>query len=144
MMTPTKEGHEMTIHQTTINYLNARKAFEQAEKAKAQAEAELKQALAKSGVDFSIADGTKVLLVNGERPSYDVKKLYALVSEQVFGIVTKSEIDGKKFKEAVSLGLIESDVAEAVTTVTAYQQIRVTDIASESAKADKGTATKVA
>jgi hypothetical protein len=132
----------MTLHQITLTYLNARQELEQAEKAKAQAEAELKQALAKAGTDFSIVNGTKVAVVSGERPSYDAQKLFALVSGELFGQVTKTEIDGKKFKSAVELGLIASDVAEAVTKVTAYQQVRVTDLAS--ASAGEGKATKVA
>jgi PP-loop superfamily ATP-utilizing enzyme len=124
-------------------YLVAREALEVAEKAKAEAEAILKEALARAGVDFAIADGMKVTVVQGERPAYDAEALRDLVSPAVFKKVTKSAIDGKKFKSAIEVGVIKSDVADAVTKVTAYEQVRVTDLnKAEATKEVK--ATKVA
>ena len=124
-------------------YLVAREALEIAEKAKAEAEAILKEALARAGVDFAIADGMKVTVVQGERPAYDAEALRDLVSPTVFKKVTKSAIDGKKFKSAIEVGVIKSDVADAVTKVTAYEQVRVTDLnKAEATKEVK--ATKVA
>lgn len=129
----------MNLTQVTLNYLNARQEADKAEKAKAKAEAELKQAYALAGVDFNIADGLKVAIVNGERPKYDIDALASLVSPTILKKVTKTEIDGKKFKAGVELGTITPEVAEAVTTVTNYQQVRVTDLAkeNEAEKADK-------
>ena len=50
---------------------------------------------------------------------------------------------GKKFKSAIEVGVIKSDVADAVTKVTAYEQVRVTDLnKAEATKEVK--ATKVA
>jgi len=46
-------------------------------------------------------------------------------------------VDGKKFKSAVEVGVIKADVAEAVTTITAYEQIRVTEL--KGAKTEKVT-----
>lgn len=132
----------MNLTQITLNYLNARQQVEQAEKAKAQAEAELKQAYAMAGIEFNIADGLKVALVNGERPKYDIETLTNLVSPAVLKKVTKTEIDGKKFKAGIEMGLIKPEVAEAVTTITNYQQVRVTDIAGEAS--DTGAVAKVA
>jgi hypothetical protein len=51
-------------------------------------------------------------------------------------------VDGKKFKSAVEVGLIKADVAEAVTTVTPYEQIRVTEL--KGASSESVTAEKVA
>jgi hypothetical protein len=86
----------------------------------------------RAGTDFAIVDGVKVAVIKGERPSYDAEALKALVSDKTFKMVTKATVDGKKFKSALDLGTIKADIAEAVTKVTAYEQIRVTEV-----KADK-------
>lgn len=134
----------MNITQITLNYLNAKQALEQAEKAKAQAEAELKQAYAVAGVDFNIVDGQKVALVNGERPKYNAEILASLVSPAVYKKVVKTEVDGKKFKAGVEMGTIKPEVAEAVTTVTAYQQVRVTDLRKSGEAEGEATVSAVA
>lgn len=133
----------MNTTQATLNYLEARKALEVAEKAKAQAEAILKQILATNGVDFSVVDGTKVAVVKGERPNYDAEALRDLVSPNVFRMVTKATVDAKKFRSAIELGKVKSDVAEAVTSVTHYEQIRVTELKNEATE-DEGRNRKVA
>jgi hypothetical protein len=84
--------------------------------------------LAKEGVDYAVVDGIKVAVVKGERPSYSVEMLKDLVSDKVFKTVTKFAVDGKKFKSAVEVGVIKADIAQAVTTITAYEQIRVTEL----------------
>jgi len=117
----------MNTTQATINYLEARKALEIAEQAKAQAEAILKEVLAKTGTDFSVVDGVKVAVVKGERPNYDAEALRDLVSPNLFRTVTKAAVDTKKFRAAVEIGKITSEVADAITTVTHYEQIRVTE-----------------
>ena len=117
-----------TLTQSVIDYLNARKACEEADKAKARAEAELQQAYAKAGVDFAVVNGTKVAIVKGERPKYDPTRLAELVTSEVFASVTKQEVDGTKWKAALTLGNIDPEVAEAVTTLTTYQQVRVTQV----------------
>lgn len=134
----------MNITQITLNYLNARQALDEAEKAKAQAEAELKQAYALAGLEFNVVDGQKVALVNGERPKYDIETLTNLVSPAILKKVTKTEVDGKKFKAGIEVGLIKPEVAEAVTTVTNYQQVRVTDLAKSEEASDAGKIAKVA
>ena len=131
------------ITQVTLNYLNARQALEDAEKAKAQAEAELKQAYAIAGIEFNIADGQKVALVRGERPKYDIATLASLVSPAVLKKVTKTEVDGTKFKAGIEIGIITPEVAEAVTTATVYSQVRVTDLA-KSEEASDSPAVRVA
>lgn len=126
----------MNTTQATLNYLEARKALEVAEKAKAQAEAILKQVLATNGVDFSVVDGTKVAVVQGERPNYDAEALRDLVSPNVFRMVTKATVDAKKFRSAIELGKVKSDVAEAVTSVTHYEQVRVTELKNEATEVE--------
>jgi hypothetical protein len=134
----------MNITQITLNYLNARQALDEAEKAKAQAEAELKQAYALAGLEFNVMDGQKVALVNGERPKYDIETLTNLVSPAILKKVTKTEVDGKKFKAGIEVGLIKPEVAEAVTTVTNYQQVRVTDLAKSEEASDAEKIVKIA
>lgn len=108
--------------------LAKREALEIAQQELAQAEASFKLELAKEGVDYAVVDGIKVAVVKGERPSYSVEMLKDLVSDKVFKTVTKFAVDGKKFKSAVEVGVIKADVAQAVTTITAYEQIRVTEL----------------
>lgn len=133
----------MNSKTATKAYLEARKAFEIAEAIKKQAEAEMKQALAREGAEFAIVDGTKVSVVQGERPNYDADALRALVDEATFEAVTKTAVDGSKMKSAIKVGMVTSEVAEAVTTVTLYEQVRVTELVSEEV-AEATKASKVA
>ena len=127
----------MNSKTATKAYLEARKAFEQAEAIKKQAEAEMKKALAEAGMDFAIVDGVKVTIVQGERPNYDAEALRGLVSEEVFETVTKTAVDGSKMKSAIKVGMVTAEVAEAITTVTYYDQVRVTEVAKAEADAPK-------
>lgn len=127
----------MTLANITKIYLEARSALEQAEQAKAQAEAALKEAFAKNGATYTVIDGIKVSLIEAERAKYDADALAQLIKPALYKQVTKVEIDGKKLKAAIELGTIKPDVAQAVTTKTVYQQIRVAELA----KAEKATAT---
>lgn len=125
----------MNSKTATKAYLEARKAYEKAEAIKKQAEAEMKKALAEAGMDFAIVDGVKVTIVQGERPNYDTEALRALVDEATFEAVTKTAVDGSKMKSAIKVGMVTSEVAEAVTTVTYYDQVRVTEVAQAGAEA---------
>ena len=116
------------ITNTAKQVLEMREALATAEQNLAKAEASFKLELAKQVVDFAVVDGVKVAVVKGERPTYSVEALKDLVSDKVFKTVTKFAVDGKKFKSAVEVGVIKADVADAVTTITAYEQIRVTEL----------------
>ncbi len=134
----TKVENQMALTTSTAKAVLAkREALAIAEQELAQAEASFKLELAKEGTDFAVVDGVKVAVVKGERPSYSVEILKDLVSDKVFKTVTKSAVDGKKFKSAVEVGVIKADVATAVTTITAYEQIRVTEL--KGAKTEKVT-----
>lgn len=109
-------------------FLEAERALEVAKQAKAQAEEILKEALAKNGTETVIVGNEKVMLITANRRSYNLKTLTDMVSSAVLKKVTKTEIDGKKFLSAVELGIIKSDVAEAVTKSTPYTQFRVYDL----------------
>ena len=132
----------MTAIATATALLAKREALELAKAELEVAEQAFKQDLARSGASFIVVDGVKVAVVKGERPNYSVDVLKELVSDKVFKTVTKPAVDGKKFKSAVEVGLIKADVAEAVTTVTPYEQIRVTEL--KGAGSDSVTADKVA
>ncbi len=122
-----------TITATKL-YIEARKAVEIAEAIKARAEAEMKQALAKAGVEFAIVEGVKVSVVQGERPSYNAETLRNLVDEATFATLTKVAVDGSKMKSAIKVGMVSAEVAEAVTSITAYEQVRVVEITNASAE----------
>ena len=124
--------------------LAKREALEIAQQELAQAEASFKLELAKEGVDYAVVDGIKVAVVKGERPSYSVEMLKDLVSDKVFKTVTKFAVDGKKFKSAVEVGVIKADIAQAVTTITAYEQIRVTELKSAKTESNTNAEAKVA
>ena len=129
-------------HASAVAYLKARRIFEEAEKAKKQAEAELKLAFASEGIDFTVVDGQMVKVVVGERTNYDADTLRDLISAPLFKKVTKASVDGKMFQSAVDMGTIKPEVVEAVTSVTEYTQVRVTDVAKE--KANTTATAKVA
>ena len=112
--------------------------------AKREALAIAKLELAKEGVDYAVVDGVKVAVVRGERPSYSVELLKGLVSDKVFKTVTKFAVDGKKFKSAVEVGVIKADVADAVTTITAYEQIRVTELKGAKSESNADAEAQVA
>ena len=130
----------MNTKTATKLYIEARNAFEIAEAIKKNAEAEMKKALAQEGLDFAIVDGMKVTVVQGERPNYNAEVLRSLVDEATFEAVTKVAVDGSKMKSAIKVGMVTNEVAEAVTTVTYYDQVRVTEVA----QAEVAQATKVA
>ena len=129
-------------HASAVAYLKARRLFEEAEKAKKQAEAELKLAFASEGIDFTVVDGQMVKVVVGERTNYDAEALVNLISAVLYKKVTKPSVDSKKFQSAVDMGSIKPEVVEAVTSVTEYTQVRVTDVAKE--KANTTATAKVA
>jgi hypothetical protein len=135
MSIPTRnKGTKMNTITATKLYIEARKAVEIAEAIKARAEAEMKQALAKAGVEFAIVEGVKVSVVQGERPSYNAETLRNLVDEATFATLTKVAVDGSKMKSAIKVGMVSAEVAEAVTSITAYEQVRVVEITNASAE----------
>jgi hypothetical protein len=121
-------------------FLAAKEALEAAQEAKAQAEAILKEAYAKAGVDSEIVDGVKVALVTTDRPNYDAEALRDLVSGPLFRTVTKATVDSTKWKAAVALGKIQPEVADAITTVTTSVSVRTTALKAEAKKADRKAA----
>lgn len=132
------------LTQTTKDYIVAREALEIAEKALANAEAILKQSFAQNGVDFNIVEGQKVILVKSQRPNYNIETLKGLVSDKLFKKVTKLAVDGKKFKSAVELGDIKGDVAEAVTTLTDVEALRIYQVDAQGVEVKAERTRKVA
>lgn len=131
------------ISKATAEFVKAKQALEAAEKAKAQAELALKQAFDANGVESFIVDGTRVTIVTAERASYDADALADMISAALLKQVTKRSVDSKKFRAAVELGKITPEVAEAVTSTTPYQSVRVT-VASEDTEVAAAKKAKVA
>jgi hypothetical protein len=120
-----------TLNEATRAFIAARETVEQAQKALANAEVQMKEAFTRTGVDTNIVDGKKVILVRSEREKFDASTLAELVNQTTFAKVTKVEVDTKKFRAAVELGDIPSTVKAAVTSVTEVEAVRVYDIAGE-------------
>lgn len=132
------------ITQITKDYLSAREAVEVAEKALANAEAILKQSFAQNGVDFNIVEGKKVIIVKSQRPTYNLETLKGLVSGAILKKVTKTVIDGTKFKALVAVGDIKHDVADTVTTLTEVEALRVYDVDAQGVEVKAERTRKVA
>jgi hypothetical protein len=126
----------MNTFQAGQMFLEAERALEVAKQAKAQAEEILKEALAKNGTETVIVGNEKVMLITANRRSYNLKTLTDMVSSATLKKVTKTEVDSKKFQSAVELGIIKSDVAEAVTKSTPYTQFRVYDLTDNVGEGD--------
>lgn len=120
------KSHKANINKTVSDYIAAREAKAEAEEALKKAESAMRLAMAADSVDSVIVDGVKVSLVEGRRPSYDVDKLQQMIKPNLFKSLVKMVVDGEKFKAAVKLGSLASDVAEACTTYSEYTQVRVT------------------
>ena len=119
----------MNLTQATLNYIAAKAAAEAADKAKKVAESELKAAFAEAGIDYNVVDGQKVAINRKGRRSVNAEALANMVSKALFNKVVKPAVDTKKFDAAVTTGQIKPEVADAVTKVTEYDEIRVTDLA---------------
>ena len=131
----------LSVEQATRLYLTAKEASAQAEQAKKEAETELRKALASAGISVSVVDGVQVAIVEGERKSYDADKLAMLVKPATYKKVTKPTVDAEMLASAVAVGIISQEVADTITKVTTYSQVRTTALSPE-AKKSKSTDSK--
>lgn len=120
----------LSIDQATRAYLLAKEESAQAEKAKKEAETELRKALATAGLTESVIDGVQVSITTGTRRAYDADKLAMLVKPAIYKKVTKTVIDADLFEKAVGI-IIEQSVADEITTVTTYSQVRTYNISPD-------------
>ncbi len=120
----------LSIDQATRAYLLAKEESAQAEKAKKEAETELRKALATAGLTESVIDGVQVSITKGTRRAFDADKLAMLVKPAIYKKVTKTVIDADLFEKAVGI-IIEQSVADEVTTVTTYSQVRTYNISPD-------------
>ena len=130
----------LSIDQATRAYLLAKEESAQAEKAKKEAETELRKALATAGLTESVIDGVQVSITTGTRRAYDADKLAMLVKPAIYKKVTKTVIDAELLEKAVGI-IIEQSVADEVTTVTTYSQVRTYAISPEAKAKSKSTDT---
>lgn len=127
-----------SVEQATRLYLLAKEASAEAEKAKKEAETELRKALATAGITESVVDGVQVSITTGTRRAYDADKLAMLVKPAIYKKVTKTVIDADLLEKAVGI-IIEQSVADEVTTVTTYTQVRTYAISPEAKAKSKST-----
>lgn len=121
----------MNLTQATKTYLEAKKAAEEADKAKKVAETAMKMAFAEAGITYNVVDGQKVSVNSKGRRNVDVATLAQMIGKSLLNKVTKPAIDSKAFDAAVTMGQIKPEVAEAVTKITEYDEVRVTSLATE-------------
>lgn len=119
----------MNLTQATINYLAAKEAAEEADKARKAAEVAMKAAFAEAGIDYNVVDGKKVTITRKGRRTISAEVLAQMVGKALYNKVIKPAVDTKKFDAAVTTGQIKPEVADAVTKVTEYDEVRVTDLA---------------
>jgi len=113
------------MSKTVSDYLAAREAKSEAEDALKKAENAMRLAMANGMTTSVVVDGVKVSIVEGRRASYDIEKLKQMIKPNLFKTLIKSVVDGEKFKAAVKLGSLPTDIAEACTDYSDYSQIRV-------------------
>ena len=137
----------LSAEQTARLFLNARQAFMEAEKAKKEAETELRKALASVGVNEVVVDGQSVQVVDVLTVTYDADKLAQVVKPTVFRKVTKAVVDKELMKSAIAVGLIDQLTADEVSTVKPSSQVRVYALSPDAKKsqvADTTTSKKSA
>lgn len=115
----------------TKAYIAAREAAEAATQAAKQAEVAMKEAYAREGISANVVDGIKVSVNRKARRTVDAGLLATMVSKALFKVVTKPQVDLKKFDAAVTTGQIKPEVIDAVTGVTEYDEVRVTVLVSD-------------
>lgn len=106
-------------------FIEADEAYKRAEKALAEAKANVKTAFAQAGITTEIVDDKKVSIIERPVPKFDTEKLASLVSARIYKQVTKPTIDKDKFQSAVTLGLITPEVLSAVdqSTKSVFPQV---------------------
>lgn len=137
----------LSMEQTARLFLNARQAYMEAEKAKKEAETELRKALASVGVNEVVVDGQSVQVVDVVTVTYDADKLAQVVKPTVFRKVTKAVVDKELMKSALAVGLIDQLTADEVSTVKPSSQVRVYALSPDAKKsqvADTTTSKKSA
>lgn len=130
----------LSMEQTARAFLNARQAFQEAEKAKKEAETELRKALASVGVSEVVVDGQSVQVVDVVTVTYDADKLAQVVKPTVFRKVTKAVVDKELMKSAIAVGLIDQLTADEVSTVKPTTQVRVYALSPEAKKSQVANA----
>ncbi len=131
----------LSAEQTARLFLNARQAFMEAEKAKKEAETELRKALASVGVNEVVVDGQSVQIVDVLTVTYDADKLAQVVKPTVFRKVTKAVVDKDLMKSALAVGLIDQLTADEVSTVKPSSQVRVYALSPDAKKSQVASTT---
>jgi Tfp pilus assembly protein PilE len=118
----------MTNQQIAEKYLEARKAYKEAEAILAEAKLAVEQAFASSDTKrVETKDGVvSVITVNNR--TFDVMTLKNLVSADVFGKVTEVKVDPKAFTKAETNGEITDDVISQVVKFKPHNRIEVGEV----------------
>jgi hypothetical protein len=113
-----------------------------AEKAKKEAETELRKALGSLGVKECVVDEVSVQIVEVITTTYDADKLAQVVKPVVFRKVTKAVVDKELMKSAIAVGLIDQITADEVSTVKETTQVRVYPLSPDAKKSQSADTAK--
>lgn len=116
----------MTNTQTIAEqYLEARKAYKEAELKLAEAKALVEQAFTSDSTKrIETASGT-ISLVTVNNRTFDIVTLKNLVSQDVFSKVTEVKVDTKAFTKAEADGDLTDDVVSQVVKIKAHSRLDV-------------------
>lgn len=114
------------LYDATEAVLATRQAAKDAEAAKKAAEAEFVALMEDAGLPYvETSDGIRISVEVRPSKKYDATLACDLLSHDTFDRVVKAVIDAKAWNAALEVGLIDSEVADKVTTVTHSTQVRV-------------------
>lgn len=118
----------MTNQQIAEKYIEARKAYKEAEAILAEAKLAIEQALATSETKrVETKDGVvSVITVNNR--VFDVVKLKNLIQSDTFNKVTEVKVNVKAFTEAENQGEISDKIIAEVVKIKAHSRVEVGEV----------------
>lgn len=109
-------------------YLEARKAYKEAEAKLAEAKALVEQAFTQEQTNRVQTTNGVVSLITVNNRVFDVVTLKNLVSQEVFERVTEIKVDTKAFTQAETNGVLTSDVVAQVVKLKPHSRIEVGEL----------------
>jgi len=121
----------MTNTQTIAEqYLEARKAYKEAEAKLAEMKTLVEQAFASNDIKRIETTGGVVSMITVNNRTFDVLTLKNLVSQEVFEKITEVKVDTKAFTQAETSGDISNDVVSQVVKLKPHNRIEVGELVS--------------
>ena len=109
-------------------YLEARKAYKEAETKLAEAKALVEQAFTQEQTNRVETPNGVVSVVTVNNRTFDIVTLKNLVSQEVFDKVTEVKVDTKAFTKAETSGDLTNDVVTQVVKLKSHSRIEVGEL----------------